>query len=101
MNTVDPQLLRDLAPRWSSEVAAALDRAVVAVARTENVHSANFTVVAPALASVHVVAENYFQRQLDAQADNAVEFKGRTEATADAWDEAEEQNRLNHQQGGS
>jgi alpha-D-ribose 1-methylphosphonate 5-triphosphate synthase subunit PhnL len=97
MNRVDPQALVDLSPRWPSEVAAALDRAITAVARTELVHSANFTVVAPALASVHVVAENYFQRQLEANVENAEEFASRLVATATAWDEAEEQNRLNHE----
>lgn len=99
MNRVDPQLLLDLAPRWSSEVATALDRAIIEVARTEQVHSANFTIVAPALASVHVVAENYFQRQIGANVENAEEFATRLEATATAWDEAEEQNRLNHEGG--
>lgn len=100
MNTVNPELLRELAPRWSSEVSTALDRAITEVAKTELVHGASFTVVAPAMASVHVVAENYFQRQLEANIENAGEFALRLEATATAWEDAEEQNRRNHQQGG-
>jgi len=101
MNTVNPELLRDLGPRWSSDVATALDRAITEVAKTELVHGGNFTVVAPALASVHVVAENYFQRQLTANIDRTDEFATRLEATATAWEDAEEQNVQNHQQGGS
>ena len=100
MNTVNPDLLLDLAPRWSGDVSTVLDRAITEVAKTELVHGANFTIVAPALASVHVVAENYFQRQLQSNIENAAEFGTRLEATATAWQDAEDQNVQNHQDGG-
>ena len=89
MPEVDPQALRDIAPRWSADVAAQLSTAITEVAKTELVHSGNFTTVAPVLASVHVVAENFMQRELQTKIEATADFATRLESTAASWEAAE------------
>ncbi|MDT0202319.1 hypothetical protein [Nocardioides sp. AE5] len=90
MGRVDPAALRDLAPQWTNAVEPHLDRAIREVAKTELVHFANFTVVAPSLASTHVVVENFMQRELERKSNDVADFNSRLVTTADNWCDAEE-----------
>ncbi|WP_170219298.1 type VII secretion target [Nocardioides litoris] len=98
MPTVDPTALRDLASRWTA-VSDHVTRARAAVARTEDVSLTNFTALALSMAAVHVEAENYVQRELDAKDEDADGFAVRMRATADTWETTEAANTVS--EGGS
>ncbi len=100
MAKVDTDALRQFAQQFDSQVGAKLADAGTALRDAQAIEYSNFTTVHIPLAVVYVEAWNFANRDLETKRQNAVDFRGKLEATAAHWDEAEHASTI-HQDGPS